>query len=255
MQTRDTSDPLCKPTEPNMINAENDISLFADATSGSGAKSAAQRAYDDLRARIVSMELAPDATLSRVELSAAYDVSQTPIREALQRLEQDGLVRIYPQSRTVVTRIDVAQLYESHFLRNALECEVVRQIALDPPAPLIARLRTLLRMQDAIAGDMTQIAVFNELDDAFHRAMFDAVGQTSLYFLVRSRSGHLARARRLDLPKGGKTRAILRGHGAIIDAIEAGQTVAAQDALRQHLTGTVARIAELIDEFPDYFRT
>ena len=71
-----------------------------------------QRVYEDLRKRIITLDLPPDTTLSRSELTDTYEVSQTPIREAMQLLKQEGLVRIYPQSKTVVTRIDVPQIYE-----------------------------------------------------------------------------------------------------------------------------------------------
>ncbi|MGO8433620.1 GntR family transcriptional regulator, partial [Rhizobium johnstonii] len=74
----------------------------------------------------------PDTPLSRTELTETYEVSQTPTRDALQLLPQEGLVRIYPQSSTVVTRIDVLQIYEAHFLLVALETEVCRRPATDP---------------------------------------------------------------------------------------------------------------------------
>ena len=85
--------------------------------------------YSEIRLRIVSLQLPPETTLSRAELAEQFNVSQSPVREAMQRLEQDGLVASYPQSRTVVTRIDPSQISEEHFLRVAVECEVVRRLA------------------------------------------------------------------------------------------------------------------------------
>lgn len=86
-----------------------------------GRVSASGRIYDDLRQRILSLELPPGTNLLRTELAAKYQVSQTPLRDALQRLEQDGLVQIFPQSRTMVTRIDIPLIHEAYFLRTALE--------------------------------------------------------------------------------------------------------------------------------------
>ena len=223
------------------------------AVSGAAVKSAASRVYDDLRRRIVNLELPPDATLSRAELARDYEVSQTPIREAMQRLELDDLVRIYPQSRTVVTRIDPERLFEAHFLRVAVESEVVRRLARDPARAPTGRLKTLITMQESLVGNLDEVAMFNELDEAFHRTMFEAAGQPGLYGLVRSRGSHLARARRLDLPKAGKMRTIMGGHRAVVAAIAAGKPDEADAAIRAHLTGTVERIADLRQEFPDYF--
>jgi DNA-binding GntR family transcriptional regulator len=215
---------------------------------------ASQRVYDDLRERIVSLQLPPGATLSRAELAKDYDVSLTPIREAMQRLEQDGLIRIFPQSKTVITKIDVAQLNEAHFLRVAVETEVVRRLAAAPDPALLKKARAILSMQETLAGNLDEIGLFNELDEAFHQTLFAGVGQLNLHAMLKAKAGHLTRARRLDLPKEGKILAILKGHRAILDAIEAGNPQAAQDEIRNHLAGTVGRIATLQRENPDYFK-
>lgn len=215
---------------------------------------ASQRVYDDLRQRIVNLELPPGATLSRVELTRRYEVSQSPIREAMQRLEQDGLVRIFPQSKTIVTKIDVAQLNEAHFLRMAVEAEVVRRLARAPDPAVIKKARAILDMQEVLADKLDEMAMFNELDEAFHQALFDGVGQLNLHSLLKAKAGHMARARRLDLPKEGKISAILAAHRAIIDAVEAGDEQAAQDEMRRHLTGTIERIDLLRREYPDHFK-
>lgn len=60
-------------------------------------------------------------------------------------------MRIYPQSRTVVTRIDIPQIHEAHFLRMALEREVARNLALSPDHALMTRARSIIRMQEAVA--------------------------------------------------------------------------------------------------------
>jgi len=221
---------------------------------GRDAVSAAQRVYEDLRERIVSLELPPGATLSRVQLAKEYEVSLTPIREAMQRLEQDGLIRIFPQSKTVVTKIDVAQLYEVHFLRVAVEVEVARRLAETPAAPQVKKARAILTMQDTLVGNLEEMALFNELDEAFHQTLFAGVGQLNLHDMLRAKTGHLTRVRRLDLPKEGKVRRIMKGHWAVLKAIEAGDPLAAQEAMRDHLAGTVKRIEELRGEHPDYFK-
>ncbi|MCV9945374.1 GntR family transcriptional regulator [Rhizobium sp. BT-175] len=217
------------------------------------AGSTVQRVYDDLRKRIITIQLPPDTTLSRTELTETYQVSQTPIRDALQLLKQEGLVRIYPQSRTVVTRIDVLQIYEAHFLRVALETEVCRRLATDPDPSVITRARSIIKMQSAVADDADQIAIFQELDELFHQTLFAGAKRSSLHQLIRERSGHLERIRRLHLPEKGKIISILDGHHAIIDAIAARDEQGAVDAIREHLSQTVAKVEELRKEFPDYF--
>jgi DNA-binding GntR family transcriptional regulator len=82
---------------------------------------ASQQVYEDLRAKIVALALKPGEALSRPSLAESYGLSQTPVRDAFLKLQQEGLVEIYPQSRTMVTRIDVAQAREAQFLRTAIE--------------------------------------------------------------------------------------------------------------------------------------
>lgn len=218
-----------------------------------GGASAAGRVYELLRLRIVSMELPPETTLSRSDLAHQYGVSQTPIREALQRLEQDGLVKIYPQSKTIVTKIDTRQLFEAHYLRVAVEAETVRRLAIASDETLIAKLHAVVNMQAALVDGKNDMGMFNELDEAFHQILFAGVEQLGLFRLVKSKSGHLARARRLDLPIEDKIKTILSDHQTIIAALEAGDPVVAQEAMREHLTGTVARIEALQNENPGYF--
>lgn len=234
--------------------------LFQDTASFGGARGqggaagpASARLYGDLRGRIVRLELAPETTLDRSELAAHYEVSQQPVREAIQRLEQDGLVQSFPQSRTVVTRIDVMRIREEHFLRVAVESEVVRQLAEEPDPGVVTKLNGLLRLQEALVGDVEQADLFKQLDEAFHEALFAGVGQTNLHRHIVARSGHLARVRTLDLPKEGKMRAVLDGHMAIVDAVAAGDPAAATAAMRRHLSGTIERLPGLRAEKPDFF--
>jgi DNA-binding GntR family transcriptional regulator len=215
--------------------------------------SAAQRVYADLRERIVSLALGPDTTLSRGTLAAQYGVSQTPVRDALQKLEQEGLVRVLPQSRTYVARIDIAALEEAQFLRVAVETEVVRRLALAPAPDLLARLRSLLKLQGALVGDVAQAEMFSALDREFHRTMFAELGQQATHAHLQTRLGHLTRCQKLELPRQGKMEEILAAHTEIVDGIAAGDPERAADAMRRHLSGTIRRIARLREEHPAYF--
>ena len=70
-------------------------------------RQAAPQVFERLRDMIVSLLLPPGSSLSRAALAAQFGVSSTPIRDALMRLEEEGLVDVFPQHATVVSRIDV----------------------------------------------------------------------------------------------------------------------------------------------------
>lgn len=214
----------------------------------------APQIFEALRELIVSIELPPGAVLPRAELAERYGVSQTPVRDALMRLGEEGLVDIFPQHATVVSRIDVPAALRAHFLRRSLELEIVRELAgraSEANASLLSRLREQIARQTR-ANAAQDYAAFTEADREFHREMYEATAMGELFVLMRQRSGHVDRLRRLHLPAKGKAQAVVRDHKAIVDAIEARQPAAAQAALRAHLGGTLAFVDEVRQRHPEW---
>src|SRR5258708_33411182 len=178
------------------------------------ARQAAPQVFERLRNAIIALELPPGAPLSRAELAGQFGVSSTPVRDALMRLEEEGLVDVFPQHATVGSQIDVGRAQQAHFLRQALELEIVRLLATNPDAALIVRLdhAIALQQQFAKAGDFE---AFMAGDNDFHVQLYAAAGKQDLWTLVRSRSGHIYRLRRLHLPSPGKSQNIVRHHALI----------------------------------------
>lgn len=216
-------------------------------------RSAAARIYEDLRQRILSLELPPGANLLRAELAEHYEVSVTPLRDALQLLEQDGLVEIFPQSRTQVTRINLAKVQEAHLLRVALETEVVRRLAEQDSSEVVSHCRAVIELQRSVADDRSQLQLFQQLDEYFHASLFAALELEDLQKIVRSRAGHLDRVRRLQTHSEGKIREIIDGHVAIIDGIEARDPEIAMSALREHLWKAPNWTDAFSAQYRDYF--
>lgn len=214
--------------------------------------SAAARVYSQLRERIISLDLRPDTVLSRAGLAKEFGVSQSPVREAIQKLEQEGLVVSYPQSKTLVTKIDVSQARDTQFLRLSVELEVAKALAKKQDPDLLLPSSRIFRMQK-IAGEDRDISEFSALDRLFHLSLFQAAGVASLWHLVASRSGHIDRLRRLNLPDPGKMSAVLRSHKRILDAIGAGDLEAVEKHLREHLSGTLASLPAIMESHPEYF--
>lgn len=217
-------------------------------------RQAAPQVFDALRELIVSLELPPGTVLPRAELADRYGVSQTPVRDALMRLGEEGLVDIFPQHATVVSRIDTAAALRAHFLRRAVELEIVRELAgrpADAVAALVPRLREQIVRQSRATATQ-DFAAFTEADREFHRLMYEAAGMGEIYTLIRQRSGHVDRLRRLNLPAKGKAQAVVRDHKAIVEAIEARKPAAAQAALRAHLAGTLTYVDEVRQRHPEW---
>jgi DNA-binding GntR family transcriptional regulator len=206
---------------------------------------------EKLRDAILSLELVPGTVLVRQELADRFGVSQTPVREALLRLSEEGLVDVFPQHATLVSRIDIAAARQAHFLRRSIELELVHQLALEAPAGLVEQMKATIAQQAALSAAQ-RYGDFVGADRAFHRLMYEAGGVPDLWELVGRVSGHVDRLRRLHLPTAGKTEAILRDHRAIVRGIEAKDPAAAQAALRKHLSGTLSAVDEICRQYPDY---
>jgi len=97
----------------SILGGGTELGLFEGGPTGRGV-------YANLRDRIVKLDLPPGTPLLRAELAETHGVSLTPLRDALQQLAKEGLVRIYPQSRTLVTPIDMSAIREAQFMRIAL---------------------------------------------------------------------------------------------------------------------------------------
>lgn len=214
-------------------------------------RQAAPQVFERLREMIVSLVLPPATPLSRAALAEQFGLSSTPIRDALMRLHEEDLVEVFPQHATVVSRIDVKLAEQAHFLRQALELEIVRTLALAQDAGLVDDLNRAITLQQqfAKAGDF---AKFMAADNEFHRQLYAASGKPELWTLVRSRSGHIDRLRRLHLPTPGKAQDIVRHHRMIVKAIEASAPDDAQRHLRKHLSGTLGYLEQIRARYPEY---
>jgi GntR family transcriptional regulator, rspAB operon transcriptional repressor len=241
------------PTSPSPKSKQPQAAAGVDFTRLKRGRHASSQVYDLLREAIIDLSLPPGCALSRNELAMRFGVSSTPLRDALMRLEEDGLVDVFPQHATFVSRIDLDRVHQAHFLRLAIELEVVATIARAPDAATIAHLRGLMARQGAMQklGDTDG---FSAADHAFHFAMYEAAKVPELWTLVRSQSGHLDRLRRLHLPSPGKVDSIMVDHAAILEAVAAGDGKAAQVAMRRHLAGTVSNAEEIRKAHPDYMR-
>src|SRR5438874_9631892 len=135
-------------------------------------RQAAPQVFDRLRGMIISLALPPGSALSRAALAGQFGVSSTPIRDALMRLDEEGLVEVFPQYATVVSRIDVRRAQQAHFLRQALELEIVRGLAMQHDDALIAELTAAMvrQQQFAKAGDFEK---FMAADNEFHAQLYE----------------------------------------------------------------------------------
>ena len=113
---------------------------------GAAPQSLADLAYDGLRARLVTLEIAPGSPINDETLAAALGVGRTPVREALKRLEQDRLVVTYPRRGTFATRVEITDLAYLSEIRAELEPLAARRAARNATPETADALRAALRL-------------------------------------------------------------------------------------------------------------
>lgn len=214
--------------------------------------SAVQHVYDALKRKIIQLDLEPGSVISKNDVAQEFGVSPTPVREALLKLDEEGLVSIYPQSRTVVSLINLQDAREAHFLRLSIEVEIARRLAKTITEAQLDVLRTLADKQgfELQAGRLDE---FVQLDNRLHRTMYEFANVAGLWKIVRTKRAHLDRLRHLHLPTEGRADTILGEHWDIIDALASRDSDAAEKTVRRHLPGMVFKSDGLRAQYPQYF--
>ncbi|TQJ39913.1 DNA-binding GntR family transcriptional regulator [Arthrobacter sp. SLBN-112] len=224
--------------------------MAMDKRGASPRLSVRDQTLETLRSRIISLQLPPGEPLSENELAQELGVSRTPVRESLILLREEGLVQVFPQIGSFVSLVDLARVSEAQFVREAIECASLRDLAVDPAG--IASLRGILQAQtDAdAAGD---VEGFFRLDEDFHRELLRLAGHESAWSAVNSAKAHLDRARRMSLLDTRPVSTLIGQHTAVVDALEANDLSDADSSLRLHLRAVFEDVQRIQESTPELF--
>ncbi|HTR83895.1 MAG TPA: GntR family transcriptional regulator [Reyranella sp.] len=208
--------------------------------------------YADLRAEILALKRLPGTPLSESQVAMACGVSRTPVREAILRLASEGLVDVFPQSGTFVSRIPLAALPEAIVIRKALEEAATRLAAAHATPEHIAVLEEIVARQGKAerAGDQN---AFHLADEQFHAALADAAGYPGMWTIAQQVKVNVDRYRRLTLPRTGRMTHARDEHRAILDAVAAHDAPRAVAAMTHHLDGLLLVMDDIRRLNPDYF--
>jgi len=206
-----------------------------------------------LREDIVSLRRKPEDPILEKQIAEAYGISRTPVREAVLRLADEGLIEIFPQSGTFVSRIPLAALPEAIAVRRVLEEAVMRQAAAKATPDQLARLRAEIEKQreTAKAGDQDQ---FHQCDKAFHALLAEIAGYPGFWAIIMQANTQVDRFRRLTLPVVGRMDIVLDEHAAMVEAIAGHDPDRAVRALITHLDDMETAIAEAKRNNPFYIQ-
>lgn len=183
-----------------------------------------------LRAAIRDGSLPPGQRLTEQELARRFGVSRTPIRQALARLEAEGLLTHAPRRGLTVTRPDHAQVVELYVMREILEGAAARLAAQHASEAELAAMAELLEQEPGLFGDAAALAALNQ---RLHGLLYLAAHNRYLLKSLEQLSAHLALLPSL-LTLEGRAESAHREHLALLRALTARDGEAAEAAARAH---------------------
>lgn len=205
-----------------------------------------------LRHNIVTLEMVPGQMYSEKELAGALGLSRTPMREALIDLAKIKIVEIYPQRGTAVALVDYALVEEARFTREALECAVVEKCC-EVMTPRSLSILELNLRQERYFRDERRLDELMQMDNAFHRHLFQAADKLLAYSLMSAMTIHFDRVRNMAL-ESVTDFSFIEEHEGILDAIRHRDAQGAKARMHEHLNGYQVDAEGLRRVYPQYIK-
>jgi DNA-binding GntR family transcriptional regulator len=204
-----------------------------------------ERVYRRLRADILNGTLGPATRLVELQLASQFEVSRTPVREALTRLAAEGLVATDPARGVLVRGIDPAEAYDIYVIREVLEGLAARLAAEVVTSAQLSKLRVLTElMQDAADNQRWEAVV--QMNISFHEVLYSAADNQRLAVMGRSMEETVRRYSGLAFSSAERLAEVVREHVDIIRALEDGDPDRAEAIAREHMVRARANLAHIM---------
>ncbi|MEZ5702623.1 MAG: GntR family transcriptional regulator [Burkholderiaceae bacterium] len=197
-------------------------------------RSRVQRVRDQLEDDIVNGRMRPGEQVQIEALMARFEVSRTPVREALQQLEISGLVEVLPKRGTFVAKVGIPALVHMFEVMAELEAMCARLAARRAPENALAGIREALKACEREAASNDANAYYYE-NERFHGLIYQACGNPFLVQQTQALKNRLKPYRRLQLRMRNRIQQSLSEHREIVRAVELGDAEAAASAAREHV--------------------
>lgn len=207
-----------------------------------------QLVYETLKKKLISEENWEmlGIRLQEDQLARQFGVSRTPVREAIHRLEKDGLVQIIPRRGAFVKTISAEDVKEIFDLRGALECLALRSSFSSIDRKRLTEMRRLFEncRKDIKEG---KIDGFIKLDEEFHRFIVTTSGNQRLIKIMENLDDQIRLARLKSFSVPGRVEKALKEHLEMIDAILAADVEKAEKIILQHSENAKKNILKFLE--------
>lgn len=216
---------------------------------GAGAPPTVGSILDAIRNDIITLRLMPGKRVSENELARHFGTSRTPVREALLRLVDQGLVEVWPQRGTFIMPISLAAVQRARFVRNAVEVAVFKRAAEEGLAASITdELDAIIAMQEDSKDSPENFTI---ADDAFHRTVANGIRMGDIWSLLEREKAQFDRLRFLSLPNVTPVELLIEQHKAMLSAVKRRDPIAAEAAVHVHLSEVLKVTEHLAQRYSD----
>lgn len=204
------------------------------------------RAYTLLRGGIIDLGFLPGSKLRIEHLSDVFDVSPTPVREALNRLSAEGLVTQEPyRGFRVSDLLNHSELRQLLLAREVIEVAAVQRIIVSENSFELAELRSLTELMGVLASESElDIKAFNAADAKFHRLTVAAAGNRFLVLALDALHAHAQIARHYQGKSAEEARVSNDEHRQMLSSIERGDSAAACTQVSAHIGRVISGLTQ-----------
>lgn len=203
--------------------------------------------YRRLREAILNGRIPMGARINEFELASAWQISRTPIREALQRLEAEGLVQATPGRGMVVPRLSAAEIEELYTLREALEGMAARRAAERTTTQFLAQLNTQLKNY-GIAMKQENVAQLIAADGALHDVITQMAQNRRLEHAIQTTRLRMHQVNARSFRLKGRASKTFREMAKVVAAIRTRDATRAEVSIREHLASLRSDVVVSFDE-------
>ena len=211
-------------------------------------------AYNEIKYKIIHFDYIPGQKISEKTISQELDLGRTPVREAIIRIEREGLIEVIPQSGTYITRIDMADAKDARFVRSHIEPSIMVDAAIKMTPEAKQALEDNLRSQAKTAMN-NEPDNFFDLDQDFHHEFYKVVNKDTVWNWLQINNTQLNRFRRLRLKESELNwSTLLDQHQQIYNAVLDQDIDNLNFLVTQHLHLMLLEKQKVLDAYPDYFK-
>lgn len=204
-------------------------------------------AYETLKHAIITGDLPAGSRIVETEYAERMHISRTPLREALRKLERDGLVEYMLRRGVVVRAFTLADVEEIYTIRNALEMLTLPAIIANATASDIANLREILAEMDELT-ESNDIQALSPKARSFHTALTAVSGQKRIIRAIESQDEYITRFSALSIAKENRRQAAHQEHYDLVDLVEKRDLEGLEKLMRKHIERSKENCLKALEE-------